>query len=135
HDRDTMLAADHLIDMGPGAGVHGGEIVAAGTPQDVMTNPRSLTGRYLSGELEIPLPGKRRTGRPWNLVLRGAREHNLRDVTLEIPLGAITCITGVSGSGKSSLVIDTLYRELARRLSGSRERAGEHDELVGYQLL
>ena len=135
HDRDTMLAADHLIDMGPGAGVHGGEVVAAGTPQAVIANPRSLTGRYLSGELEIPLPEKRRTGRKWSLVLRGAREHNLRNVTLEVPLGAITCITGVSGSGKSSLVIDTLYRELARRLSGSRERAGEHDELTGWQFL
>jgi len=135
HDRDTILAADHLIDMGPGAGVHGGEVVAAGTPQAVMANPRSLTGRYLSGELEIPLPPQRRTGRQWNLVLRGAREHNLRNVTLEVPLGAITCVTGVSGSGKSSLVIDTLYRALAQHLSGSRERAGDHDELVGYQLL
>src|SRR6266403_1332828 len=123
HDRDTILAADHLIDMGPGAGVHGGEVVAAGTPQAVMANPRSLTGRYLSGELEIPLPPQRRTGRQWNLVLRGAREHNLRNVTLEVPLGAITCVTGVSGSGKSSLVIDTLYRALAQHLSGSRERA------------
>ncbi len=135
HDRDTILAADHLIDMGPGAGVHGGEVVAAGTPQAVMANPRSLTGRYLSGELEIPLPQKRRTGRQWSLVLRGAREHNLRNVTFELPLGAITCVTGVSGSGKSSLVIDTLYRVLAQRLSGSRERAGAHDELVGWQLL
>jgi excinuclease ABC subunit A len=135
HDRDTMLAADHLIDMGPGAGVHGGEIVAEGTPQAVMENPRSLTGRYLAGELEIPVPRKRRTGRKWSLTLRGAREHNLRNVTLEIPLGAITCVTGVSGSGKSSLVIDTLYRALAQRLSGSRERAGAHDELIGWQLL
>src|SRR5207253_2142460 len=92
-------------------------------------------GRYLSGELEIPLPPQRRTGRQWSLVLRGAREHNLRNVTLEVPLGAITCVTGVSGSGKSSLVIDTLYRALAQRLSGSRERAGDHDELVGSQLL
>jgi excinuclease ABC subunit A len=135
HDRDTMLAADHLIDMGPGAGVHGGEVVAEGTPQQVMANPRSITGRYLTGELEIPVPRERRPGRGWSLTLRGAREHNLRDVTLEIPLGTITCVTGVSGSGKSSLIVDTLYRALAQRLSGSRERAGAHDELLGWQLL
>ncbi len=135
HDRDTILAADHLIDMGPGAGVHGGEVIAAGTPLEVMADPRSLTGRYLSGELEIPLPRERRAGRGWTVTLRGAREHNLRSVTLEIPLGAMTCVTGVSGSGKSSLVIDTFYRALAQRLSGSREQAGAHDELLGWQLL
>jgi excinuclease ABC subunit A len=135
HDRDTMLAADHLIDMGPGAGVHGGEIVAEGTPAAVMANARSITGRYLAGDAEIRVPETRRKGRGWSLVLRGAREHNLRDVTLEIPLGTLTCVSGVSGSGKSSLVIDTLYRALAQRLSGSRERAGVHDELVGWQLL
>jgi excinuclease ABC subunit A len=135
HDRDTMLAADHLIDMGPGAGVRGGEVVAAGTPAAVMANRGSLTGRYLAGALSIPIPPVRRSGRGLSLVLRGACEHNLRNIDVEIPLGTITCVTGVSGSGKSSLVIDTLYRALAQRLSGSRERAGAHDELTGWQLL
>jgi excinuclease ABC subunit A len=135
HDRDTMLAADHLIDMGPGAGRHGGRIVAAGTPAAVMANDASLTGHYLAGTLAIPTPSSRRGGTGWNLVIRGAREHNLKNVTVQIPLGTITCVTGVSGSGKSSLVLDTLYRALAQRLNGSRERAGAHDELEGWQLL
>ncbi len=135
HDRDTMLAADYLIDMGPGAGVHGGELVACGTPTTVMDDPRSLTGRYLAGAVSIPLPKARRSGSGWSLVIRGAREHNLRHLTVEIPLGTITCVTGVSGSGKSSLVIDILHRALAQRLGGSRERPGAHDEIVGWQLL
>jgi len=135
HDRDTMLAADHLIDMGPGAGRHGGTIVAEGTPAAVGANPASVTGGYLTGALAIPTPSSRRRGTGWNLVVRGAREHNLKNVTVEIPLGTITCVTGVSGSGKSSLVIDTLYRALAQRLNGSRERAGAHDDLEGWQLL
>jgi excinuclease ABC subunit A len=136
HDRDTMLAADHLLDMGPGAGRHGGTVVAQGTPREVMADPASLTGRYLAGTLAIATPSARRGGKTgWNLVLRGAREHNLKNVTLEIPLGTITCVTGVSGSGKSSLVIDTLFRALAQRLNGSRERAGAHDDLEGWQLL
>ena len=135
HDRDTMLAADHLIDMGPGAGRHGGQIVAEGTPMAVMANQASLTGRYLTGALAIPTPSSRRGGTGWNLVIRGAHEHNLKSVTVEIPLGTITCVTGVSGSGKSSLVLDTLYRALAQRLNGSRERAGAHDDLEGWQLL
>jgi excinuclease ABC subunit A len=136
HDRDTMLAADHLLDMGPGAGRHGGTIVAQGSPREVMADPASLTGRYLAGTLAIPTPALRRGGKTgWSLVVRGAREHNLRNVTVEIPLGTITCVTGVSGSGKSSLVIDTLYRALAQRLNGSRERAGAHDDLEGWQLL
>ena len=135
HDRDTMLAADHLIDMGPGAGVHGGEIVAEGSPAAVMANPRSLTGRYLAGELAIATPPSRRAGSGWSLVVRGVREHNLQNVTVEIPLGTITCVTGVSGSGKSSLVIDVLHKALAQNLAGSRERAGAHAELTGWQLL
>jgi excinuclease ABC subunit A len=135
HDRDTMLASDHLIDMGPGAGRHGGTIVAEGTPAAVMANPASLTGRYLAGALTIPTPTSRRGGTGWNLTIRGVREHNLKDITVQIPLGTITCVTGVSGSGKSSLVLDTLYRALAQHLNGSRERAGAHDELSGWQLL
>jgi excinuclease ABC subunit A len=135
HDRDTMLAADHLIDMGPGAGRHGGTVVAEGTPEAVGANPASVTGGYLTGALAILTPSVRRRGTGWNLVVRGAREHNLQNVTAEIPLGTITCVTGVSGSGKSSLVIDTVYRALAQRLNGSRERAGAHDDLEGWQLL
>src|SRR6185503_14074345 len=115
HDRDTIVAADHLIDMGPGAGVLGGRIVAEGTPAEVMANPESITGRYLSGAAEIAVPAKRRAGGLLNLVVRGAREHNLKDVTAEFPCGAITCVTGVSGSGKSSLVIDTIYPAVAQK--------------------
>ncbi len=135
HDRDTMLAADHLIDMGPGAGVLGGRIVAEGTPAEVMANRDSITGRYLAGDAEIPVPPSRRSGKGFKLAIRGAREHNLRNVTAEFPIGAITVVTGVSGSGKSSLVIDTLYPALAQSLMGSRERAGAHDAIVGAQLL
>jgi excinuclease ABC subunit A len=135
HDRETMLAADYLIDMGPGAGVHGGAIVAAGTPAQLMANADSLTGRYLAGTVEIPIPPQRRAGTGFRLVVRGARAHNLQNVTIEIPLGTITCVTGVSGSGKSSLVVDTLTSALRQRLGATRERPGEHDEIVGWQLL
>jgi len=135
HDRDTMLAADYLIDMGPGAGIHGGTVVAAGTPAEVMASPASLTGRYLAGAVEIPVPARRRAGSGFRLVVRGARTHNLKNVTVEIPLGTITCVTGVSGSGKSSLVVDTLTRALRRQLAGGREVAGAHDEIANWQLL
>jgi len=135
HDRDAILAADYVIDMGPGAGVHGGEVVAHGTPAQIEANANSLTGKYLSGALEIPLPARRRTGNGWTLAVKGARQNNLQNVTVEIPLGTITCVTGVSGSGKSSLVIDTLYRALAQRFYGSREKPGVHDEITGWQLL
>jgi excinuclease ABC subunit A len=135
HDRDAILAADYVIDMGPGAGVHGGEIVAQGTPAQIMAHPESLTGQYLSGALEIPVPSLRRAGTGWTLTLKGARQNNLRNVTVDIPLGTMTCVTGVSGSGKSSLVIDTLYRALAQRFYGSKEKPGAHDEILGWQLL
>jgi excinuclease ABC subunit A len=135
HDRDTILAADHVIDMGPGAGVHGGHIVAAGTPAEIMASPASVTGQYLSGEREIPLPAGRRGGNGWSLTIKGARHNNLRRITVDIPLGKFSCVTGVSGSGKSSLVIDTLYKALAHRLHGSKERPGDHDEIKGWQLL
>jgi excinuclease ABC subunit A len=135
HDHDTMIEADYLIDMGPGAGIHGGYIVAQGTPAEVMANPDSLTGKYLSGELEIPIPSRRRqlSGR-W-LTIKGARENNLRELTVQIPLGVVTCVTGVSGSGKSTLVLDTLYRALSQKLNRSRERAGSFKSIDGIENL
>jgi excinuclease ABC subunit A len=135
HDHDTMIEADYLIDMGPGAGIHGGYIVAQGTPAEVIANPDSLTGKYLSGELEIPIPSRRRqlSGR-W-LTIKGARENNLRELTVQIPLGVVTCVTGVSGSGKSTLVLDTLYRALSQKLNRSRERAGSFKSIDGIENL
>jgi excinuclease ABC subunit A len=135
HDRDTMLEADHIVDMGPGAGIHGGYVVAQGSPAEIMRNPDSLTGKYLSGELEIPLPSRRRqVGNRW-LTIRGARENNLRDITVAFPLGVVICITGVSGSGKSTLILDTLHRALAQKLTASRERAGAYKALEGVEHL
>jgi len=135
HDRETILAADHVVDMGPGAGVGGGHVVATGPPAAVMANPASLTGRYLSGAEEIPVPAQRRRGSGWSVGIRGARANNLCDVDADFPLGTMICVTGVSGSGKSTLVIDTLHRALARRLGGGREEPGAHRELVGWQLV
>jgi excinuclease ABC subunit A len=135
HDRDTILAADHVLDMGPGAGVHGGRLVAAGPPDAIMADPTSLTGRYLSGAVEIPVPSQRRRGSGWSIGIRGARANNLRGVDVDIPLGTMTCVTGVSGSGKSSLVVDTIYPALARRLGGGRAEPGPHDALTGWQML
>ncbi len=134
HDAETMLSADYLVDVGPGAGSHGGEIVAAGTPEAVMANPASLTGQYLSGKRRVPLPAMRRS--PTGFVtVRGARAHNLRNVDVRFPLGVITCVTGVSGSGKSSLVNGILYRELSKRLNRSKERPLEHDGIDGTEQL
>jgi excinuclease ABC subunit A len=135
HDRDTMVAADHLIDMGPGAGRLGGRIVAQGTPAEVERSPESMTGQYLSGTREIAVPAVRRKGHGWKLSVHGARQNNLKNVSIDVPLGTMTCVTGVSGSGKSSLVIDTLYNALARRFYRSREPVGEHDAIEGWQLL
>jgi excinuclease ABC subunit A len=135
HDRETMLEADHVVDMGPGAGIHGGYVVAEGTPADIMRNPKSLTGQYLAEALEIPVPPRRRqlTGR-W-LTIKGARENNLRDLTVSFPLGIVICVTGVSGSGKSSLVLDTLHRALAQKLNRSRERCGAYRTIDGVEHL
>ncbi|MGC1676665.1 MAG: excinuclease ABC subunit UvrA [Candidatus Binataceae bacterium] len=135
HDRDTMLEADHLIDMGPGAGALGGYVVAQGTPEQVIRNPKSLTGKYLSGEVEIAVPSRRRQTTGRTLVIKGARENNLRDLTVQFPLGVVTCVTGVSGSGKSTLVLDTLYRALAQRLNHSRERSGVFKSIEGIEHL
>ncbi|MEI6208223.1 MAG: excinuclease ABC subunit UvrA [Desulfuromonadales bacterium] len=134
HDEETILEADHLIDMGPGAGVHGGEVVAQGTPDEVMKNPASLTGRYLSGDLTIPVPKKRRKGDK-SLRIIEASENNLKNVSVDIPLGVMTCITGVSGSGKSTLVIDTLHKVLGQRLYRNREKAGAVKDVLGLEHL
>jgi len=133
HDRETILTADHVIDMGPGAGVHGGEVVAQGAPKEIMENPRSLTGHYLSERMEIPVPAYRRRGSGKSLIIKGARQNNLKGITVEFPIGAMTCVTGVSGSGKSSLVVDTLYRVMAQRLYRSRARSGSCDEITGWE--
>jgi excinuclease ABC subunit A len=134
HDEETILEADHVIDMGPGAGIHGGEVVAQGTPRQIMENPASITGKYLSGELSIPVPIERRSSSK-SITIVGASGNNLKNVTVEIPLGVITCITGVSGSGKSTLVIDTLHKVLSQRLYRSREKAGAVEDIKGLEFL
>jgi excinuclease ABC subunit A len=136
HDEDAIRSADHLVDMGPGAGVHGGEVVASGPPATVFANPRSLTADYMSGRKRIPVPARRRPVDP-KRVLRvvGARGNNLKDVTIGFPLGTLTCITGVSGGGKSTLVIDTLYKAVSRRLMGAREHPAPHDRIEGIEHL
>ncbi len=133
HDEETIRSADHVIDLGPGAGVSGGRIVAEGTPEQIMGDRGSLTGRYLSGELAIPVPRLRRPHTGQALVIVGAREHNLKGIEVEIPLGLFTCVTGVSGSGKSTLVTDILRKALDAALYDSRERPGEHDKILGLE--
>lgn len=134
HDEETILEADHVIDMGPGAGIHGGRVVAQGTPAEIMENPQSLTGKYLSGKLVIEVPKQRRKASKF-LSITGASENNLNEVEVDIPLGVLTCVTGVSGSGKSTLVIDTLYKVLCQRLYRSREKAGAVKEIRGLEAL
>ncbi len=135
HDEDTMRAADYIVDVGPGAGVHGGEIVCAGTIEDVMKCDRSWTGKYLSGELKVPVPKARREGNGNFLTVHGARENNLKGIDVSIPLGTFTCVTGVSGSGKSSLVNDIISKELSARLNHARTRAGKFDSMEGLEYL
>ena len=134
HDEDTMRAADYIVDVGPGAGEHGGKLVAAGTAQDIMNCPESVTGQYLSGKKFIPVPKVRREPTDW-LKVRGASVHNLKDLDVDIPLGVFTCVTGVSGSGKSSLVNEVLFKRLSRDLNRSHEVPGEHREIYGIKKL
>ena len=135
HDEDTMRAADYIVDIGPGAGVHGGEVVACGTAEEIMNAPGSLTGDYLSGRKKIPVPAQRRTGSGRSLIIRGAAENNLNQVDVSIPLGTFTCVTGVSGSGKSSLVNEILYKKLACDLNHAKCRAGKHERIEGEEFL
>ncbi len=136
HDEDAILTADHVVDIGPGAGVHGGQVVAQGTPDEIMANANSLTGQYLTGVRQIPLPKNRRArDAKRTLKVVGARGNNLKNVTAELPLGLLTCITGVSGGGKSTLLIDTIYKAVARRLNNAREHPGPHDRIEGLEHL
>ena len=134
HDEDTMRAADCVVDIGPGAGEHGGELVAIGTAEELMKNPNSITGKYLSGELKIPVPSERRKPTGWLKVV-GAKEHNLKNINVNFPLGVMTCVTGVSGSGKSSLVNEILYKRLARDLNRARTIPGAHKDIIGMEQL
>ncbi|HJC88888.1 MAG TPA: excinuclease ABC subunit UvrA, partial [Candidatus Eisenbergiella intestinigallinarum] len=134
HDEDTMLAADYIVDIGPGAGSHGGEVVACGTAQELMKNPASITGKYLSGELSIPVPAQRRKPAGW-ITVKGAAENNLKNIDVRFPLGVMTCVTGVSGSGKSSLVNEILYKTLARDLNRARTIPGKNKGIEGIDQL
>ncbi|MBI5601717.1 MAG: excinuclease ABC subunit UvrA, partial [Deltaproteobacteria bacterium] len=135
HDANTILASDHVIDMGPGAGEHGGQVIFSGTPEELLKDQQSLTGQYLSGRLLIAIPAKRRPHKKGYIHIHGASENNLKQIDVSIPLGVFTCVTGVSGSGKSTLVIDTLYQTLAQRLYRSKERAGRVQEMKGVRLI
>jgi excinuclease ABC subunit A len=135
HDEDTMRAADHIIDIGPGAGEHGGYVVAEGTYNDIVANTNSLTGDYLARRKRVPLPEQRREGSGRSLVIRGARENNLKNITVEVPLGKFVVVTGVSGSGKSTLITDILYRKLAHSLYRAHEKPGAHDSIEGMEYL
>ena len=134
HDEDTMRAADYIVDIGPGAGEHGGRVVAAGTAEDIMKNENSITGAYLSGRMKIPVPKTRRTPTGW-LTVKGAQENNLKNIDVDFPLGVLTCVTGVSGSGKSSLVNEILYKRLAKELNRARTIPGRHTDIVGMEQL
>lgn len=133
HDEDTMRASDYIIDIGPGAGVHGGEVIAAGTPEEVMHNPRSITGKYLSGEYKIPVPKKRRKGNGLFIEIKGAKENNLKNINVKFPLGKFVCVTGVSGSGKSTLVNEILCKAVRAELYHSKEKPGAHKAILGLE--
>ncbi len=135
HDEETMLEADHIVDIGPGAGIHGGEVIAQGTAEEIMKNPDSITGKFLSGELAIPVPEKRREGSGKFLIIEGASENNLKDIDVKIPLGKLVCITGVSGSGKSSLVNEIIYKRLAFELNRAHTIPGKHKAMKGIEYL
>ena len=133
HDEDTMYAADMVIDIGPGAGVHGGNVIAQGTAEEIKNIPDSITGQYLSGRKKIPVPKKRRKAKPVSITIKGAKENNLKNLDVKIPLGVFNCVTGVSGSGKSSLINEVLYKNLAKKLYGSSEKGGKCKEIVGIE--
>ena len=134
HDEDTMFAADHIVDIGPGAGEHGGEVIAEGTAKEIMKNPKSITGAYLSGKMKVPVPKERRKPTGYLKVI-GAKQNNLKNIDVDIPLGVMTCVTGVSGSGKSSLVNEILYKTLARKLNRAKTISGDHKEIQGIEQL
>ena len=134
HDEDTMLEADYVVDIGPGAGEHGGQVVAAGTAKEIMNNPESITGAYLSGRMKIPVPTQRKEPTGWLKVI-GAAENNLKNIDVEFPLGVMTCVTGVSGSGKSSLVNEIVYKSLAKKLNRARTIPGKHKGIEGAEQL
>ena len=134
HDEDTMFAADHIVDIGPGAGEHGGEVIAEGTAKEIMANPKSITGAYLSGRMKVPVPKERKQPTGY-LKIIGAKQNNLKNINVDIPLGVMTCVTGVSGSGKSSLVNEILYKTLARKLNRAKTISGEHKEIQGIEQL
>ena len=134
HDEDTMREADYIVDIGPAAGEHGGEVIATGTAEDIMNTPESITGAYLSGRLSIPVPEVRKAPTGW-ITVKGARQNNLKNIDVDIPLGVMTCVTGVSGSGKSSLVNEILYKRLARDLNRARCVPGQHTDIIGIDKL
>ncbi|MEP7455381.1 excinuclease ABC subunit UvrA [Phyllobacterium sp. SB3] len=135
HDEDAILTADYVVDIGPAAGIHGGEIIAEGSPADIMASPKSLTGKYLSGEIEVAVPAERRKVNKKRIKIAGARGNNLKNVSAEIPLGTFTAVTGVSGGGKSTFLIETLFKAASRRIMGSREHPAEHDHIEGLEFL
>ncbi|SOC38659.1 excinuclease ABC subunit A [Rhizobium subbaraonis] len=136
HDEDAILTADYVVDIGPAAGIHGGEVIAQGSPPEVMANPKSLTGKYLSGEMAVSVPSERRkTSKKKEITVVGARANNLKNVTASIPLGVFTAVTGVSGGGKSTFLIETLYKSAARRIMGAREIPAEHDRIDGFEFI
>ena len=135
HDADTILAADHVLDLGPGAGVHGGELIFTGTPEELVRDDKSLTGQYLSGRITIDVPAKRKPFDQGSIVVKGASSHNLKNIDVAFPVGVFTCVTGVSGSGKSTLVLETLYKALAQKLYRTRKKSGEAEDITGLELV